>query len=192
MIAPESAEVLQTLANVRISQLRFEDARAALTRSLDLWKDLPVESPKIPPFPARISLVRLLIEVEMEAEAIDVIENMVLEDDQSVETWYLGGWALYLIGKGRKTDAETESRLEPEVRLTTLRSSVRWFKQSLKLYKQQEYEDERLKEHAEELVRELEAEIGEVPEEETEEEVVEVEGSDGDWEDDEDGTMKDA
>ncbi|KAI5303431.1 hypothetical protein KEM56_007545 [Ascosphaera pollenicola] len=195
MIAPDSAEVLQTLANVRISQLRLDDARAALTRSLGLWKDLPVESPKIPPFPARISLVRLLIEVEMEAEAIDVIENMVLEDDQSVETWYLGGWALYLIGKGRETDAKTKPQLEPDVRLTTLKSSVRWFKQSLKLYKQQEYEDERLRDHAQELVRELEAEIGEVAEEDTEEEIVEVGGSDGEWEnasDDEDDTMKDA
>ncbi|KAI5287457.1 hypothetical protein KEM54_005988 [Ascosphaera aggregata] len=200
MIAPESPEVLQTLANVRISQLKIDDARAALTRSLAIWKDLPPENPLIPSFAARVSLVRLLIEVEMEAEAIDVIENMILEDDQSVETWYLGGWSLYLIGKGRETDSndhpKSKMELDPEARLSTLQSSVRWFKQSLKLYEQQKYEDERLKEHAEELVHELEKEIGEVPEEDAEEVILEVTGSDGEWEnasdDDGDDQMRDA
>ena len=37
---PDSAEALQTLASVRISQSRHEDAQAALTRSYGLWKDL--------------------------------------------------------------------------------------------------------------------------------------------------------
>ncbi|KAI5294395.1 hypothetical protein KEM52_004116 [Ascosphaera acerosa] len=203
MMAPESAEALQTLANVRISQLRFDDARAALTRSMGIWRGLPTESPKVPSFPARVSLVRLLLEVEMESEAIDVIEDMILEDDQSVETWYLGGWALYLLGKGREpesselsapTPAATKSQLDPETRLSTLQSSVRWFKQSLKLYKQQEYEDERLKEHAEELIAELEKEIGEVKEdEEQEEDIVVVAGSDGEWENaSDDDVMHDA
>jgi len=53
MVAPGFAEPWQTLANVRISQSRLEDARAALKRSLDLWKDLPPENTVVPDFPTR-------------------------------------------------------------------------------------------------------------------------------------------
>ncbi len=48
LLAPDMAEAWQTLANVRISQARTEEARAALQRSLDLWKDLPPDDPAIP------------------------------------------------------------------------------------------------------------------------------------------------
>lgn len=40
LAVPGSAEALQTLASVRISQTRMDDAKAALERSVGLWKDL--------------------------------------------------------------------------------------------------------------------------------------------------------
>ena len=40
MAVPDSAEALQTLASVRISQTRLDDAKAALARSYALWSDL--------------------------------------------------------------------------------------------------------------------------------------------------------
>lgn len=40
LAVPDSAEALQTLASVRISQTRFDDAKAALSRSFAVWKDL--------------------------------------------------------------------------------------------------------------------------------------------------------
>ncbi|EER39867.1 TPR domain-containing protein [Histoplasma capsulatum var. duboisii H88] len=182
LVAPDSPECLQTLASVRISQLRQDDARAALSRSLQLWKDLPPESPSVPDFPTRISLARLLMEVRMEIEALEVLEIMALEDDHSVEMWYLGGWCQYLLGKGEKLPANKYGLSESELRQATLRSSRSWLKQSLKLYELVEYEDLKLKEHAEELVQDLQNQLGEDDDDSDDGEDV-----DGEWEDESDG-----
>ena len=58
-------------------------------------------------------------------------------------------------------------------------SSREWLRNGLKLYEMQEYEDERLRDHALELVGGLDAELGEMGENEEEEEG-------GEWEDEED------
>lgn len=154
LVAPSSPSVLQTLASIRISQLRFPDAQAALNRSIDLWKDLPPEDPEVPDFPTRISLARLLMEAEMEGEAFEVLDRLILEDDSSVEGWYLGGWCLMLLAQKEKGTVE-----ESETKKTLL-SSREWLRHTFKLYEMQEYEDERLGEHARELVKDLDAELG--------------------------------
>ncbi|KAL4920223.1 hypothetical protein BDW62DRAFT_209088 [Aspergillus aurantiobrunneus] len=165
LVQPNSPEVLQTLASIRISQLREEDAQTALSRSLELWKDLPPEDPNVPDFPTRISLSRLLMEVSMLLEAVEVLERLVLEDDQSVEAWYLGGWCLYLLaekGEAPKDPEEGESNEAPESkRHVSLVASREWLRQSLTLYELVQYEDERLKEHALELVEAMNKEVGE-------------------------------
>jgi hypothetical protein len=183
LVAPDSPECLQTLASVRISQLKSDDAKAALGRSLDIWKDLPPEDIRVPDFPTRISLARLLMEVQMEHEALDVLERLVLEDDQSVEALYLGGWCLYLLGeKGEPTSTESSNQDEQERRQSTLSSSRDWLKASLKLYQLVEYEDERLKEHALELVQNLDKELGEDTNDDSD-----ADGNDKDDDDDDDG-----
>jgi len=40
LLGPDNSETLQTLASIRISQLRIEDAKAALERSVQLWLHL--------------------------------------------------------------------------------------------------------------------------------------------------------
>ncbi|KAL4943348.1 hypothetical protein BDV06DRAFT_211098 [Aspergillus oleicola] len=165
LVQPNSPEVLQTLASIRISQLREDDARAALSRSLELWKDLPPEDPNVPDFPTRISLSRLLMEVSMLLEALEVLERLILEDDQSVEAWYLGGWCLNLLaekGEAPKDPEEAESTEAPESkRQASLVASREWLKQSLTLYDHIQYEDDRLKAHALELVEAMNKELGE-------------------------------
>ncbi|KAL5332928.1 hypothetical protein BJX70DRAFT_392585 [Aspergillus crustosus] len=164
LVQPGSPEVLQTLASIRISQLREDDARAALARSLELWKDLPPEDPNVPDFPTRISLTRLLMEVSMLLEALEVLERLILEDDQSIEAWYLGGWCLYLLAEKGETpaDAEEEVPEAPEAkRHASLVASREWLKQSVSLYVLVQYEDDRLKEHALELVETMNKELGE-------------------------------
>ncbi|KAK5019993.1 hypothetical protein LTR16_001738 [Cryomyces antarcticus] len=165
LVAPEDPEVLQTLASVRISQTKLDDARAALARSTALWKDLEPEDPKVPDFPTRISLARLLMEVDMEDEAMEVLERLVAEDDSSVEAWYLGGWCLHLIGEKKRIQVngavqDAESRESREVR-SVLKSSRDWLQNSLRLYQMLEYEDERLRDHALELVAGLNQILGE-------------------------------
>ena len=160
LLAPNAPATLQTLASIRISQTRVDEAQKALERSIDLWQGLPADDPGIPEYATRISLSRLLMEVEMEEKALQVLERLVLEDDQSVEAWYLGGWAHFLRAQ-KGADVKELSR--------------EWLRNALRLYRLQEYEDERLMEHAKELVASLDVELGGPIEEEEE------------WEDEEDG-----
>ncbi|PWY80616.1 TPR domain protein [Aspergillus heteromorphus CBS 117.55] len=184
LVAPNAPEVLQTLASIRISQLRTEEAQAALTKSLALWKDLPPEDPTVPDFATRISLSRLLMEVGKELEALEVLERLILEDDQSVEAWYLGGWCLQLLaGKQQAPTDGEEADESPEVkRHASLDASREWLKQSLALYEVLQYEDERLKDHALELVSEMNKELGE---EMDDDEAGEDEDNEEGWEDEE-------
>ena len=172
---------LQTLASIRLSQSRIDDAQAALTRSLELWMHLPPEHVDVPDFATRISLTRLLMEAELEDMALEVVERLVGEDDQSIEAWYLGGWCQYLIsadhdeaaeGKDKKSHGDDSEDDKRALRL----SSREWLRNCMKLYTLLEYEDERLHDHAAELVAELDAELGEA----------EIEDDEDGWEDDED------
>ncbi|KUI66432.1 putative assembly chaperone of rpl4 [Cytospora mali] len=181
MLAPELPDSWQTVANVRVSQDRREDAVAALERSMALWSDLEPEDPGVPAFPSRVGLTRLLMECELEQRALEVCERLVLEDDTSVEAWYLGGFANYTIGEkarsneGSKKDGEDgkESWKREWVR------ARQWLSQCLLLFEAQEYEDDRLGDHAKELLATVNAEVGDLPDEEEEE--------GDDWEDSDDG-----
>ncbi|KAM3532041.1 hypothetical protein NHJ13051_000417 [Beauveria bassiana] len=190
MIAPGSSETWQTVANVRISQERNDEARTALKRSLELWQDLAPEDPAVPDFSTRIALARLLLETEMMEDALVVLERLVTDDDESIEAWYLGGWALYLAGeKLRDAKGSTNGDGPSEDLKTAWKSSRRWLAQCLKLFEAQEYEDERLGEHAVELVLSINEEIGE-PEEGEDEWDVASDDEDNEEEDD-DEEMKD-
>ena len=162
LTAPHSPEALQTLASVRISQTRIEEAQKALQSSMELWQDRPPESEDVPDFATRISLARSLMEVEMEENAIEVLERLVGEDDGSVEAWYLGGWCLYLLGtKSRHGGKQNHNDGEEENEWRTLMASSRdWLLNSLRLYDMAEYEDDRLRDHALELVEGLKVEVG--------------------------------
>lgn len=186
LISPGAPETWQTVANVRISQERAAEAQTALKRSLDLWLDLPPEHPAVPEFPTRIGLVRLLLETELEDDALKVLERLVTDDDTSVEAWYLGGWCLYILGDKARSKAPKSNGAgaETEDWKSTWKTSRQWLTQCLKLYEFQEYEDERLGEHAKELLTSIKKEIGEP-----------VEGEDDEWEgasgdEDEDADMQ--
>lgn len=168
MLAPENAEVLQTVASVRLSQSRVEDAQSALKRSLSLWSELDPEDDDVPAFAARVSLARLLMDANLEEDAMDVLQRLALEDDQSVEACYLGGWCLHLLAN--KADDEEPSH-------ETLGVSRTWLLNTMRLYEKQEYEDDRLRDHALELLAKLEAVLGPVGDTQAEDEI--------DWEQDE-------
>ena len=169
MIAPRSAETWQTVANVRISQERADEAKGALKRSLELWQDLPPEHPAVPEFPTRIALVRLLLEVGLEDDAFKVAEHLVSDDDNSVEAWYLGGWCLYISGEKLRDEKPQQNGDGGDEWKDTWGSSRRWLSTCLKMYEVQDYEDERLGEHAIELLQNIHKELGDPPEGEEEE-----------------------
>lgn len=158
MLAPEQPDTWQTVANVRISQSRTEEAKEALKRSLGLWTDLPPEDPGVPAFPSRVSLVRLLIEVGLEEQAIEVAGRLVDEDDLSVEAWYLGGYGKYMLGQKLKEVGQTG---DADKWKSVWRSSRKWLIQCMRIFEAEEYEDERLGEHARELMGVIRDELGE-------------------------------
>lgn len=187
MLAPELPDAWQTVANVRVSQSRRDDAVAALERSMALWTDLEPEDPGVPPFPSRVSLTRLLIECDLQQKAVEVCERLVLDDDGSVEAWYLGGMAHYTLGEKGKSETSSTANGDKsaEAKDNWKKEWVRarqWLSQCLLLFEAQQYEDERLGEHAKELLASVNAEVGDLPDEDDEDE-------DGaGWEDvDEDG-----
>lgn len=173
LVAPDHPETWQTVANVRISQERQKEARAALERSMEIWRDSAPEDPRVPAFATRVGLARLLMEVEEEDKAVDVVERLVGEDDSSVEAWYLGGYALYTLGAKAKEGKSKEE--DKDDWKGTWRSARGWLAQCLLLFQAQDYEDERLGEHARELLETIREEIG-----------------DDDGDDDEDGWEDDA
>lgn len=177
VVAPDAPEPLQTLASVRISQSRQDDARAALERSMKLWEALPEDHPDVPAFATRISLARLLMESSLTERALQVLERLISEDDTSVEAWYLGGWCQWIMAEDRKDDEEC----------TRLRRSSRvWMRRCLSLFEALEYEDERLREHAVDLVAEVDKMLGPAAEDDDEvawEDVDDGEASESDDED---------
>ncbi|VBB72772.1 Putative protein of unknown function [Podospora comata] len=183
MLAPEQPDTWQTVANVRISQSRTEEAKEALKRSLGLWTDLPPEDPGVPAFPSRVSLVRLLIEVGLEEQAIEVAGRLVDEDDLSVEAWYLGGYGKYMLGQKLKEVGQTG---DADKWKSVWRSSRKWLIQCMRIFEAEEYEDERLGEHARELMGVIRDELGEAFGDDLDEDVWE----DTDDEDDVDTDMQ--
>lgn len=188
-LLPKSPAPHQTHASVLISQRLLPAARTALRTCLSLWRALPPSHPDVPDFPARISLVRLLLEVGMEKDALSVVDGVVSGDEECVEGWYLGGWGLWILGdKKRRNEARVDDdeemiddenddgeklehkageeegesgRNDGEDHDWTGRwqDSLQWLRTCLQLYDQLDYEDERLRDHALELVQAIETEF---------------------------------
>lgn len=134
----------------------------------------------------------------METEALGVLEGVVNGDEACVEGWYLGGWGQWLLAeKARectngeeisqphntivislKPTAETVSALH---RAKYLKGSRRWLLTCLDMYQQVEYEDERLRDHAQEVVNAIE-QVLRAAEIQFENEDDDDDDEDGDWE----------
>lgn len=130
----------QTLASVRLSQERPEDAKTAALKSWSCWKTLapgsspcpllPVheltrshlESPQYPASTTRLSLARLFLEVSLYASALEILQRLENEDDEDGDIWYLSGWAWWLLGDERAgappaADVETKDECWSEGKL---------------------------------------------------------------------------
>ncbi|GAA5913189.1 hypothetical protein JCM8208_001696 [Rhodotorula glutinis] len=98
---PTDPEVYQTLASVRLSQQREEDAKTALTQGWELWRNSEPESPIFPPAASRLTCAKLFLELGVHVSALEVLHQLEGEDDENPEVWYLSGWAWWLLGESR-------------------------------------------------------------------------------------------
>ncbi|KAJ2344907.1 hypothetical protein GGF43_005345, partial [Coemansia sp. RSA 2618] len=153
---PGCPEVLQTMASVRLSQSRTDDARECVSRSMAMWAACDQNDPaQIPSYENRLALVRLLLELDDKERALSIMERLQREDDENVDLWYLYGWTYYLQGEeagagsaDRPEDADAGSADRAEV----LASARECFKQAIKLAAMQEFENDALVDHARELL----------------------------------------
>lgn len=135
---PSNPEAYQALANFLLSEEKNEDAKEMLSKSLDLWQAGEDSSLKgtLPSYESRISLSKMLIEVEEFDNACNLLEGLLVEDDEVVQVWYLLGWIYHLSGQ----DAD----------------AVKYYLERAKtLFIQTECDDGPLLEHTEELLLEI-------------------------------------
>ncbi|KAJ1724825.1 hypothetical protein LPJ53_000961 [Coemansia erecta] len=144
-IDPECPEIYQTIASVRLSQDRQDDARECLSKSMSLWADKDMNDPtQIPSYENRLALVRLLLELGDREKALGILERLQKEDDENIDMWYLYGWTYHLQSEDELTS--------PEDKLELLGSARECLKQAVKLSSVLEYDNEGLIDHARELV----------------------------------------
>ncbi|KAG0370038.1 hypothetical protein BC939DRAFT_428712 [Gamsiella multidivaricata] len=180
-IEPITPETYQTLASVRLSQQRMDEAKAALAQGLALWlgSDPTEDDGLTPDYETRLALVKLLLETAMYDEAFTVLNGLIEENDQVPDTLYLFGWANYIAAEEideSVQNAEEERREQLENAREALNACV-------KLWHATESTDEPLLQHTQELLETIVQVIG--PEVELEE----PEGGKIEYEDDEDEEM---
>ena len=96
---PDNPDAYQVLANFLLSEQKNEEAKEMLLKGLNLWHgcdDPHIKNTRLPSYESRISLSKMLIEVEEFNNACSVLEELLSEDDEVVQVWYLLGWIHYL------------------------------------------------------------------------------------------------
>jgi tetratricopeptide (TPR) repeat protein len=133
----DSASALSLLASIRLSQTRTEDATSLLQQSVSKW--LGVADALIPSYPERLNLVKLLLEVEQYATALDVLATIEREDEENVELWYLYACAYY---------HDTE-----EAKEENWKSAKECAETCLRYYERMEWDDEELRNSCQEMLK---------------------------------------
>lgn len=120
---------------MRLSQLREDDAKEAANKGYSLWKNIEnsessllslpflyqidrlphmTDSPLYPPPAARLSCAKLFLELSQHVPALEILQTLEGEDDEDSETWYLSGWAWWLLGESRGDKASSANEESKE------------------------------------------------------------------------------
>lgn len=105
-LEPSDFEVLQTMANLRLSQSREEEAEELLGKSIELWSAIPYDHAEYPSYEFRLICSRLLVEMCTESTVMmarAILESLVVEDEDVLEAWYL--LAVCLVNAGHNVSA---------------------------------------------------------------------------------------
>lgn len=166
-IDPQNLETLQTLASVRLSQEKPEEALHALRTfpSPDLTSTDPQTHKSMLlnalPIPVRVARAKLLLECGAYSDALSLLEGVLATDDANVEAWYLMGWSWFLVAERRKDGdmaviqglGEDGEQLEWQDMAKDSRDCLETCRM---LSSSQGFPDEPLMEHVQELITTLE------------------------------------
>ncbi|TFK47776.1 TPR-like protein [Heliocybe sulcata] len=173
-IDPDNAEALQTLASVRLSQSRPDDAKQILEKAWAKWKNRELDDESMPSIEARLSLVKLLLELSLYTPALEVLQGLIATDDQLVDAWYLEGWCFFLMAEQAR---ESGADLEGLSWMDLARDARDCLEMCKKLSANEANPDVPMTEHVKELIGQLQA-LGVEPSPEGE-----GEGDEDGWED---------
>ena len=98
---PNNPEAVQALADLRLSQHRKGEALALVQRTLDLCSNAKGSS--VPTYDFRAVTARLLVELSKYDVAINILKDLVSEDEEDTEVWYLLGLCYVLTGDGTRS-----------------------------------------------------------------------------------------
>ncbi|XP_022080015.1 probable assembly chaperone of rpl4 isoform X2 [Acanthaster planci] len=103
----DSAEAYQVLASYWLSKEDKEQAKKSIEKSLSLWlpkmkaleeEEVNMEGSNFDPvnpcplnYQNRIGTAKILMELEMNEQAEEILEGLLQEDDQVVQVWYMLG-----------------------------------------------------------------------------------------------------
>ncbi|KAI6039891.1 hypothetical protein EDC04DRAFT_2567850 [Pisolithus marmoratus] len=166
-IDPQNLEALQTLASVRLSQEKPEEALRALrtfpppdptSTDSQTHTSLLLNALSIP---VRIARAKLLLECSAYSDALSLLEGVLAADDTNVEGWYLMGWSWWLLAERRKEgDMTVVHGLSEEGEQIEWQDMARDSRDCLEtcrmLYSSQAFPDEPLMDHVQELIMTLE------------------------------------
>lgn len=96
-------DAYQLMGSYLLSKQECEKARTTLLQGLSLW--LPtnqgddgagIDLQQVPSYQSQVNWAKLLMEVEEYQNAHLVLDQLLREDDEVVEVWYLLGWLAHL------------------------------------------------------------------------------------------------
>jgi tetratricopeptide (TPR) repeat protein len=181
-VDPENTEALQSLASVRMSQQRPEEAKGILEKAWSTWQNPEADDPRLPPIASRLNLTKLCLELSLFTPALMVLQGIMASDDEEVEAWYLEGWCFFLMSEQAREQGGKLDKLTWEELARDSRDCLETCKM---LHVNQGHPDLPIREHVEELISKLE-ELGVKPSPEDG-----GQDDDEDWEDSEESDSSD-
>jgi len=162
-------EAWQTKARFHLIKSEFEDAKSIMNVSLSKWLPLYTEALQSRPsssgqkfdpvevcpllYTTRIQTAKILIELEDWDNATKVLDGLIEEDEDVVDTWYLLGWLNKLRADFERSKV-TESKDE-DISEGYLGNARYYLNKSMKVQHKTPTDDKELISHIEEILKEI-------------------------------------
>ncbi|KAI9145415.1 hypothetical protein BKA69DRAFT_1035517 [Paraphysoderma sedebokerense] len=175
-VDPTNPDVYSTMASVRISQCKPDEAKESIKKGIALWypqyrqymsdisnPEVPADTiitPKIPSYESRFNATKLCIELELYSLALNILQSCQAEDDENIELWYLYGWTYYLLGERVDSNgviSEDDVELDDDMKVCSksewLADAKDCLEAAQKVIAKQQCEDAELVEHISNLLQ---------------------------------------